>query len=161
MTQPEIRYAHPRTLVGKKITMSLVTDMTQVLWKSFMPERSLITNRVNAELISLQVFPSGYFQAFDPNAEFVKWALVEVERLSDIPDGMEAFILQAGNYAVFPHKGMDKGIFQHIYADWIPNSAYSLDDRPHFEVLGEKYENGSPESEEEIWIPITDKIIAG
>lgn len=27
-----------------------------------------------------------------------------------------------------------------------------VDDRPHFEVLGGKYQNNSPNSEEEIWI---------
>jgi len=32
-----------------------------------------------------------------------------------------------------------------------------LDNRPHFEVLGEKYKNGDPESEEEIWIPVKEK----
>jgi AraC family transcriptional regulator len=36
----------------------------------------------------------------------------------------------------------------------LPNSAYALDDRAHFEVLGEKYKNNDPSSEEEIWIPI-------
>jgi AraC family transcriptional regulator len=32
-----------------------------------------------------------------------------------------------------------------------------LDDRPHFEVLGEKYKNNDPTSEKEIWIPILPK----
>jgi len=32
-----------------------------------------------------------------------------------------------------------------------------LDDRPHFEVLGDKYKNADPDSEEEIWIPIRTK----
>jgi AraC family transcriptional regulator len=29
-----------------------------------------------------------------------------------------------------------------------------LDQRPHVEVMGEKYKNNDPDSEEEIWIPI-------
>lgn len=37
---------------------------------------------------------------------------------------------------------------------WLPASDYNLDNRPHFEVLGEKYKNNDPTSEEEIWIPI-------
>jgi AraC family transcriptional regulator len=32
-----------------------------------------------------------------------------------------------------------------------------LDNRPHFEILGEKYKQGSPDSEEEIWIPVKEK----
>jgi AraC family transcriptional regulator len=39
----------------------------------------------------------------------------------------------------------------------LPNSNYHLDDRPHFEILGEKYKNADPGSEEEIWIPIKAK----
>ncbi|MFM9945765.1 MAG: GyrI-like domain-containing protein, partial [Bacteroidia bacterium] len=44
-----------------------------------------------------------------------------------------------------------------IYGTWIPNSEYNLDNRPHFEILGEKYKNNHPDSEEEIWIPIKPK----
>jgi len=29
----------------------------------------------------------------------------------------------------------------------------------HFELLGEKYKNNHPDSEEEVWIPIKEKII--
>jgi AraC family transcriptional regulator len=39
----------------------------------------------------------------------------------------------------------------------LPNLGYTLDDRAHFEVLGEKYKNNDPLSEEEIWIPIKKK----
>jgi AraC family transcriptional regulator len=69
---------------------------------------------------------------------------------------MESFILYGGLYAVFDYKGssVDNRIFQYIYMNWIPNSEYQLDNRPHFEVLGEKYRNNDPTSEEEIWIPI-------
>ena len=35
---------------------------------------------------------------------------------------------------------------------------YTLDDRPHFEILGEKYKNQDPDSEEELWIPIKPKV---
>jgi AraC family transcriptional regulator len=44
-----------------------------------------------------------------------------------------------------------------MLTEWLPNSAYALDDRPHFEALGEQYKNNDPNSEEEIWIPIKPK----
>jgi AraC family transcriptional regulator len=47
--------------------------------------------------------------------------------------------------------------FQYIFGTWLPNSEYVLDNRPHFEILGEKYKNDDPTSEEEIWIPIKAK----
>jgi AraC family transcriptional regulator len=56
----------------------------------------------------------------------------------------------------FYYKGSstDTRIFQHIFETWLPQSGYELDNRPHFEVLGEKYRNNDPESEEDIYIPI-------
>jgi AraC family transcriptional regulator len=70
---------------------------------------------------------------------------------------METYILANGLYAVFQYKGLSSGsaaFYQYIYSDWIPNSEYQIDNRPHFEVLGEKYKNNDPTSEEEVWIPI-------
>jgi AraC family transcriptional regulator len=39
----------------------------------------------------------------------------------------------------------------------MPNSDYVLDNKTHFEILGDKYRNNDPESEEEIWIPVQPK----
>ena len=71
---------------------------------------------------------------------------------------MEAFTLRGGLYAVFDYQGNSPEIFQYISQKWLPNSDYKLDKRPHFEILGEKYKNNNPDSEEEIWIPITKKL---
>ncbi|HLO81343.1 MAG TPA: GyrI-like domain-containing protein [Chitinophagaceae bacterium] len=157
MIEPEIRIIGEKKLVGKRMSMSLAADKTHLLWKSFMPLRNQVVNKVNADLISLRAYPSNYFEKFDPGAEYEKWALVEVEDFVDVPEEMETYILPGGMYAVFHYKGADNSIFQFIYGEWISNSGYALDDRPHFEILGEKYRNGDPDSEEEIWIPIADK----
>ena len=139
--------------------MSFAANKTGQLWGSFMPRRKEITNPVNSDLCSLQIYERGYFDKFDPTREFEKWALVEVTDSSEVPDGMEAFICPGGKYAVFLYKGSsnDNSVFQYILSTWLPASPCRLDDRPHFEVLGEKYQNGDPESEEEIWIPIRPK----
>jgi AraC family transcriptional regulator len=66
---------------------------------------------------------------------------------------METFSLEGGLYAVFHYKGSaleSAPFFQNIFAEWLPD----LDNRPHFEVLGKKYKNNDPNSEETIWIPI-------
>ena len=141
-------------MLGKKLVMSQLENKTADLWKSFMPFRNTIPGKVNNLLYSLQVFPSDYFKSFNPATTFEKWALVEVSNCDALPEGMESFSLEGGLYAVFQHKGMDTTLFNYIYSQWLPVSAYKLDQRPHFEVLGEKYRNGDPESEEEIWIPI-------
>lgn len=122
-----------------------------------MPRRKEITNNIGMDLYSLQVYPEKYFEAFDPHREFEKWALVEVKDFSDVPDDMETFNLPVGLYAVFLHRGpasQGPKTFQYIFTNWLPRSLYVLDDRPHFEILGEKYKNEAPDSEEEIWVPV-------
>lgn len=110
----------------------------------------------------MQIYPPKYYQHFSPQNEFEKWATVEVEDFASVPDGMKSFVLPTGLYAVFDYQGAssDNAIFQYIFSVWIPNSNYTVDDRPHFEVLGPNYKNNDPNSEEEIWIPIKNKTIA-
>lgn len=132
------------------------------LWKSFMPHRKEIMNSVSNVLISLAIFKPNHFVDFDPAKEFERWAAIEVSNFGSIPTGMETFVLPAGIYAVFDYKGgsHDHSIFRYIFEDWLPDSNFVLDDRPHFEVLGNKYKNDDPDSEEEIWIPVKPKVIS-
>ena len=139
--------------------MSLVNFNIAELWQAFGPRRVEIKNNVNAERVSLAVYPNDYFESFSPSRNFQRWALVEVTDFNFIPDQMESFDLPSGMYAVFHYQGpsSDTSIFQTIYNVWLPQSEYLLDDRPHFEILGEKYKNNDPLSEEDIWIPIRKK----
>jgi AraC family transcriptional regulator len=153
--KPLITSIPSKTLIGTSIEMSLVNNLTGKLWSTFMPRRGELTNRTNADFISLQVYPDGYFSRdFNPAVTFTKHALVEVDNLNNIPVGMSSFELEGGLYAVFHHVGNDTSIFQEIYMNWLPKSDYQLYNRPHFEVLGEKYKNNNPTSEEDIYIPI-------
>ncbi len=117
--------------------MSLPENKTFALWKSFMPRLKEITKRKSNEMFSLQVYNEP-IRLGDSNQEFEKWALVEVSNFENMPIEMETFDLESGLYAVFHYKP-------------------ELDERPHFEILGEKYKNDDPNSEEEIWIPIRNK----
>lgn len=150
-----------KKLAGKSLKMSFTDNRTGELWKSFMPLRKTIEQQVSANLFSVQQYDELFsMQEFDPHLEFVKRAAVEVSSFSHLPAGIEPFVLPGGLYAVFLHKGAatDTKIFQYIFREWIPASAYVLDNRPHFELLGEKYKNDQPDSEEEIWIPVKAKL---
>lgn len=157
--EPRIVVLKEKKLVGRRVKMSVSNNLTHELWANFMPHRKGIRNSVSAELISMQVYAKGYFKSFDPTKKFEKWATVEVTDFNEVSGEMESFNLKGGLCAVFDYKGSssDSSIFQYIYNSWLPFSNYQLDDRPHFEVLGEKYKNNNPESEEEIWIPIIKK----
>jgi AraC family transcriptional regulator len=159
--EPRIELLPEKKLVGMHLHMSLSGNRTADLWRSFMPRRKEIKNNLNVELFSMQVYDQSYnFVKFDPDSSFEKWAAIEVRDFNSVPEGMETFVLPGGRYAVFIHKGSaSKGqkTFQYIFGTWLPNSEYSLDNRPHFEILGEKYKNDDPDSEEEVWIPIKNK----
>ncbi len=149
-----------KKLVGKQIKMSLANNKTGELWRNFMPKRREITNNVGSEFYSIEVYEPSYFDNFNPHAMFEKWAAIEVSDFDNIPDEMETITLKGGLYAVFLHKGLASTgpqTFQYIFGTWLPNSDYLLDDRPHFEVMGEKYKNEDPNSEEELWVPIKQK----
>ena len=153
--QPKIKSIQEKKLIGKRLQMSLANNKTFQLWRSFMPLKNQILNNVNTDMISMQVY-SQAMRLGDLDQVFEKWAAVEVSDFENVPEGMESFILEGGEYAVFDYKGLntDPQIFIDIFGTWLPNSNYEIADRPHFEVLGEKYKNGDPNSEEEIWIPI-------
>lgn len=134
--------------------MSITDNNTHGLWRGFMPHRNKIKSRLSEDLISLKLYPDNF--DFNPDSEFEKWALAEVADYDNIPENMEIFDLQGGLYAIFDYKGLntDDRIFRYIFETWLPKSDYILDNRPHFELLGAKYRNNDPESEEKIYIPI-------
>jgi AraC family transcriptional regulator len=156
--EPRIETITPRKLIGKRMRMSLADNKTRELWSSFMPRRKEIINMLGTDLYSVQVYDRvPDYSKFDPNDPFYKWAAAEVSDYESLPEGMDTLELPGGDYAVFLHKGAASTgpqTFQYIFGTWLPVSGYLLDNRPHFEVLGDLYRNDHPDSEEEIWIPV-------
>ncbi len=157
--EPRIELTREMKLIGLQARMSLANYQVADLWKAFMPKRKEIRNTTTNDVFSLSVYDASYFTRFNPANEFEKWAAVEVSGFEHIPPGMSTLIVPAGLYAIFTYKGSstDNSIYQYIYSTWIPASNYQLDDRPHFEVLGEQYRNNDAGSEEIIYIPIKPK----
>ena len=156
---PRITTLNEKKVIGKRLTMSFADYKPAELWKSFMPRRKEITNNLTNDLIAVTVYKPNHFANFKPTNEFEKWATAEVTDFDNVPTDMEPFILSGGLYAIFDYKGSsnDHSIYEYIFRTWMPNSDYDLDERPHFEILGDKYKNSDPTSEEEIWIPIKPK----
>jgi len=154
---PRIETVGERKMVGLRLTMSLSMNRTRELWQNFMRLRQEIKNQVGSDLYSIQLYDDLYFKTFSPHTTFEKLAAVEVKDFNEVPPDMVSFTLPSGLYAVFIHKGAAStgpATFNYIFSTWLPNSEYHLDNRPHFEVLGETYKNDDPNSEEEIWIPV-------
>ena len=138
--------------------MSFRNDRTRELWKNFMPCVPLQENGTRPLLYSVNLYPAipgpDFFYSDTP---YIKWASIEVLPSWTVPDDFKELVLPGGLYAVFLHRGATataEKTFRYIYMSWLPGSGYELDDRPHFEVLGENYRNDDPGSEEEIWIPV-------
>ena len=153
---PRITDLPTKLTVGVQLTMSVAQNRTAELWSGFAPRLKEVKHRSTNELISLQEYDPEYLASFDPGRSFVKRALAEVTEFREIPHGLEKFVLPGGLYAVFLYKGLpgDPSVFEYIYGVWLQESGYELDHRPHFEVLGPKYKQNSPDSEEELYIPI-------
>ena len=96
-----------RKFVGDRLSMSLSHNRTFELWSGFRPKLSAVSNRISIDFISLQVYPSlEYFKDFSLNAEFDKYALVEVD--SFVESQFNQVTINDTLYAVFQHKGTSK-----------------------------------------------------
>lgn len=154
-SEPRIETIAAKKLVGKRMRMSLTANTTSELFRSFMPFRKAIPHHVGTDVICMQVYDD--LKSFTPDTLFDKWAAVEVSEWDAIPARMETYTLPGGMYAVFLYQGNPADFapfFRYVFFEWLPQSAYEVDDRPHFDVLGAKYKNNDPTSEEEIWVPI-------
>lgn len=145
-------------LAGHQSSGSLARDNTAALWRGFMPLRNTISNRMGTHLYNVQQYPClPNSEAFDADTQFTRWAAVAIKSGDKLPSTLGLLELPSGTYAVFHHKGGPETApqsFAFIYGQWLPTSGYVLDHRPHFEVLGSRYNNSHPDSEEEIWIPV-------
>lgn len=157
MQAPQIITIQEKKLIGIKVLTSLADDSARTLWRQFMPRRREIKNIANSALYSVQDYGPA-LESLTLLTQFDKWAAVEVSGAAAIPEGMEALILPGGLYAVFKHKGPAAAFpetAEYIFDEWLPQSGYDLDGRPHFEVMGENYPGpDNPHAEEDVWIPL-------
>ena len=137
--------------------MSMAHNQVQALWQQFMPRRQEIPEKIEGQYYSINVYSENFqMKDFTPQTEFERWAAIAVTEVVELPNGMDTITL-SGKYAVFQHKGPASTFpktLQYIHGVWLPASEYELDDRPHFEILGEGYVPTDPNAEEEVWIPI-------
>jgi AraC family transcriptional regulator len=150
---PKIITIQQKQVIGMKSQMLINQyENIVILWKEFMPRKSELFHLSNSELIALQDYTA--FGNFEK--PFDIYACAEVSNTEIIPKGMLAYTIPSGLYAVFLHKGMKAGAtYQRIMSEWLPTSGYAIDDRPHFQVMGEKYKNGSEDSEEDFYVPVS------
>jgi AraC family transcriptional regulator len=111
------------------------------------------------EFYSLEVYDSlRYFDSFNLETTFDKWAAVQVDEINNLPAGMQTLIVPEGEYAVFRYVGKPSeahSFYHYLFSTWLPQSSYRLDHRPHMAIMGPDYKGDHPESEEDICIPVS------
>ena len=101
--KPTIKIFPETKFIGKNLSFTYADYRAFELWSSFMPRRNEIQNTIGTELFNIQINPDNF--DFNPQTEFVKWAVVPVTELNSIPDGMQSLLVEEGLYAVFNHVG--------------------------------------------------------
>ncbi|MEL6535285.1 MAG: GyrI-like domain-containing protein [Bacteroidota bacterium] len=147
----------PITIVGLR-TMAKMSDVDAVLklWQEFGPRRQEIGHQEGEE--SYSVMRHLGFGPPKETSNVERWAAVQVRHFNRIPQGLTAFDMPGGTYAKFYHRGPAKDFPETVaqfHSQWLPESEFSIDDRPHFEIIPADYPGpDSPDAVEEVYIPI-------
>lgn len=156
--EPKINTIAEIRLVASVCDMSFAEDKTGQLWRSFSPAIKNIPNKKNHFKYSVQIFPStNFFKDFDPTSTFKKYAAVEADISESLPENLEVLTIPSGLYAIFTYIGKPseaEKTYHYIYYQWLKESGFELDERPHFAIMGDKYIGEHPDSEEELFIPV-------
>lgn len=156
--EPTIKIIPSKTLVGRRTITTVATEDPAALWRPFKMNLKHIDNALVDTFYSIQTFENVEdMSAFTHETEFEKWAAVEVSEVGNVPEGLEVFRLPEGQYAVFTHKGLaadfDKTI-HHIFYEWLPNSEFELDNRPHLTIMPNDHRPDDPNAEELVCVPV-------
>lgn len=146
-------------LLGLSIETTLSESKTVALWKSFMPIIQSVDDRIGENFYSVQIYPNHQtMEDFTPITAFTKWSAIAVSNNTTNHPTLKSLTLPKGLYAQFVHKGKASDFFrtsQYIFGTWLPSSQYTLDNRPHFEIMPPNYKGpNDPKSEELVYIPI-------
>jgi AraC family transcriptional regulator len=145
-----------KIMIGMVETMSGNNNFTWRLFSFFMPRRKEIENKQSSSVFDVRIYPNDYFKSgYNPERTFRKWAAMEVYALNKIPEGMQVVTIPAGKYAVFTvPKNIDSTMFQYIFTEWLPNSQFTIDSRPHYDEFDVKAIAKASKAMQRIMIPI-------
>lgn len=149
--------AEPIKTVGLAASFSPMSHKIPELWDIFVPRMSEIAQRSPNGLCFGTCMESHESIAKNTPNEFVYMAAHAVDNFAEtLPDGMIAYTIPAGKYAVFTHKGgLDKfhETLNFIYRQWMP-TIQRRPDAPDFEWYDDRFNPHSADSEVDVYIPI-------
>lgn len=156
--EPEFRKRGNFKIVGiERYTGNGIPDIREA-WQEFGNRSKEIKNAVHPGAYGVEDFSRN----FDiNNSGFPKYyyiAGLEVDSLSNIPQGMTGKEILGADYAVFTYNGSLDGLhdfFTYIYTDWMPHSGYIMDTalQLDFEFYPEQVMDMHA-AKVEIWVPV-------
>ena len=124
-------------------------------WEDFLKRAPEILNRSSDKYFGVAL--TSTFSIEDENLKYL--AAVEVEKFTDIPEGMITYELPKRTFAQFTKVGAWKETafaVNYIYGTWLPNSSFLRDvSGDDFEIFDQRYRIHDQSSVSEYYLPIT------
>ncbi len=138
------------TVVGLRYRGRNENNEIPQMWEAFHPRiseiKSMVTDRL-AYGISADMDQS--------TGEFDYIAGFEVSSAEEVPEGMVAFEVPGGKYAVFTTTLPKIGeTFQNAYHAWLPEAGHQPTGGPEFELYDEQFDPQDPNSTFDLYIPV-------
>lgn len=159
---PEYVWLTDVHLAGIRTETSLSTEgqKTVALWRELGPLRA----QVRPEplfLYSVTAFPDGFFESYQPDLPYEKWAAFPWPSHEDLPLGLARCEVPAGHYAVFTYQGTAAGagaFLAEVYGKWLPASGRKLEHRPHLARMAADYRPDNPDAVEYFYVPVAPEV---
>ena len=129
-------------------------------WNIFMKnahkitDKTVVSGRCPDPAYGLEFYADDFFET----GKFFYMPAFQVNSIDYIPAEMTAKIIPASKYAVFIHHGKAEtvsGTITAAYKSWIGKAGLKAARSFDFEYYGERYKPGFPESQTDIYIPVS------
>ena len=150
---PEIIEIPEKIIVGRNLTLAIDDYNVFPLWKIFRTEQSANS------LMGVDLYAIQQYAEWPPKSAITHWAGMEKKDGVEYPEEWIIHTLSGGIYARFIHRGTQAEFpktMAMIFTEWLPSSPYHYDSsRAQFQIMSADYVMNDPESEEYVFIPIT------
>lgn len=148
--EPQVINKPEFIVVGVKYHGRNDNDEIRALWAEFSERMDEVPHR------SASGHAIGLIDSYDPaTGEFDYMAGVEVDRVEELPEGMNEWTVLAQNYAVFPTTLETlQETYRQRHEQWLPQSPYRRTPGPEFELYDEQFDPHDPSSPMYLYYPV-------